>query len=152
MLSLFLCIQAIAKDSKRQQHVTRYLYVSTTPQLASLGSFTNVRFSFSREPSKSKTDNFKSRAPTSITVHPSVVASILTHHTRRNASHRVIGTLLGLRSETGAEIEVRTAFAVPHSENESQCAVDMAFQQGMADLLARGQGGKGEGKEVVVGW
>lgn len=81
-----------------------------------------------------------------------MLASILTDDSRRNGSQRVIGTLLGLRSETGAEIEVRTAFAVPHSEDEDQCAVDMAFQQGMADLLARGQGGKGEGKEVIVGW
>lgn len=91
-----------------------------------------------------------SRPPTLITVHPSVVASILTHHARRPADStapRVIGTLLGVRSENGQEIDVRSSFAVPHSEGEEQVALDMPFQQGMMELLA-----KNGIKESIVGW
>lgn len=91
-----------------------------------------------------------SRAPTLITVHPSVIASILTHHSRRpeeSTAPRVIGTLMGSRSESGQEIDVRSSFAVPHSEDETQIAVDMPFQQGMMDLLS-----KNGTKEQIVGW
>ncbi|KAK6904205.1 eukaryotic translation initiation factor 3 subunit F [Kwoniella mangroviensis CBS 10435] len=91
------------------------------------------------------------RPPTLITVHPSVVASILTHHSRRpteaDASPRVIGTLMGSRSDNGQEVDVRACFAVPHKEDENQIAVDMPFQQGMMQLL-----GKTGAKESIVGW
>ncbi|CAK9780385.1 Mov34-domain-containing protein [Cutaneotrichosporon oleaginosum] len=90
------------------------------------------------------------RPPALITVHPSVIASILTHHQRRPADStapRVIGTLLGVRSENGQEIDVRSSFAVPHSEGEEQVALDMPFQQGMMELLS-----KNGIKESIVGW
>ncbi|WWC58990.1 eukaryotic translation initiation factor 3 subunit F [Kwoniella dejecticola CBS 10117] len=91
------------------------------------------------------------RPPTLITIHPSVVASILTHHSRKpteaDSSNRVIGTLMGSRSENGQEIDVRASFAVPHKEDENQIAVDMPFQQGMMQLL-----GKTGAKESIVGW
>jgi translation initiation factor 3 subunit F len=54
---------------------------------------------------------------------------------------------MGVRSENGQEVDVRSCFAVPHSENEDQIAVDMPFQQGMVELLA-----KGGAKEQIVGW
>lgn len=54
---------------------------------------------------------------------------------------------MGTRSESGQEIDVRSCFAVPHSENEDQIAVDMPFQQGMQDLLS-----KNGTKEQIVGW
>jgi translation initiation factor 3 subunit F len=91
-----------------------------------------------------------SRPPTQITVHPSVVATILTHHTRRpeeSTAPRVIGTLMGSRSEDGQEIDVRSCFAVPHSESEDQIAVDMPFQQGMMEMLR-----KNGTNEQIVGW
>jgi translation initiation factor 3 subunit F len=97
---------------------------------------------------------FPSRPPSQITVHPSVLAQILTHHQRRpqneestDTTPRVIGTLMGLRSENGLEIEVRSCFAVPHSEDEEKIALDMPFHQSMVDLLA-----KNGAKEVIVGW
>lgn len=96
------------------------------------------------------TSSSQHRAPTLITVHPSVIASILTHHSRRpeeSTAPRVIGTLMGTRSESGQEIDVRSSFAVPHSEDEAQIAVDMPFQQGMMDLLS-----KNGTKEQIVGW
>lgn len=91
-----------------------------------------------------------SRPPTLITVHPSVIAAILTNHTRRpeeSTSPRVIGTLMGTRSESGQEIDVRSCFAVPHSENDDQIAVDMPFQQAMMGMLS-----KNGAKESIVGW
>lgn len=54
---------------------------------------------------------------------------------------------MGSRSESGQEIDVRSSFAVPHSEDEAQIAVDMPFQQGMMDLLS-----KNGTKEQIVGW
>ncbi|WVQ97508.1 eukaryotic translation initiation factor 3 subunit F [Kwoniella sp. CBS 9459] len=97
------------------------------------------------------TSSSQLRPPTLITVHPSVVASILTHHSRRpteaDSSSRVIGTLMGSRSDNGQEIDVRACFAVPHKEDENQIAVDMPFQQGMVQLL-----GKTGVKESIVGW
>ncbi|KAK8846575.1 eukaryotic translation initiation factor 3 subunit F [Kwoniella newhampshirensis] len=97
------------------------------------------------------TSSSQLRAPNLITVHPSVIASILTHHSRRpteaDSSPRVIGTLMGTRSDNGQEIDVRACFAVPHKEDEQQIAVDMPFQQGMVQLLA-----KNGAKESIVGW
>ncbi|ORY24868.1 hypothetical protein BCR39DRAFT_312352 [Naematelia encephala] len=90
------------------------------------------------------------RAPAKITVHPSVIASMLTHHSRRpieSTTPRVIGTLMGTRSENGLEVDVRTAFVVPHSEDEEKVALDMPFNQTMVDLLNRNGA-----KEQVVGW
>ncbi|ORX36129.1 Mov34-domain-containing protein [Kockovaella imperatae] len=90
------------------------------------------------------------RSPSVINIHPSVLASILTHHSRKpseSSTPRVIGTLMGTRSESGAEVEVRTSFALPHSEDENQIAFDMEFLMEMVDLL-----NKNGTKEVIVGW
>jgi translation initiation factor 3 subunit F len=54
---------------------------------------------------------------------------------------------MGSRSEDGQEIDVRSCFAVPHSESEDQIAVDMPFQQGMMDMLRKN--GTNEG---IIGW
>lgn len=91
----------------------------------------------------------QSRPPTQINVHPSVIASILTHHSRRPDSDapRVVGALMGQRNETGTEVEVRSCFAVPHSEDAEKIALDMPFQQSMVELLSRSGV-----KEQVVGW
>ncbi|WVQ83813.1 eukaryotic translation initiation factor 3 subunit F [Cryptococcus sp. DSM 104549] len=89
------------------------------------------------------------RAPSKITVHPSVVASILTHHSRRDedAPVRVIGALLGSRSENGQEVDVRSCFAVSHSERGQKIEVDSPGKQEMMQLLAR----TGV-KETLLGW
>ncbi|KAF6762209.1 eukaryotic translation initiation factor 3 [Ephemerocybe angulata] len=69
------------------------------------------------------------RTPTNITIHP----------------ERVIGTLLGIRNEN--EIEVRSSFAVLHSETDEQVAVDMEYHRTMYELHH-----KVNPKEVIVGW
>lgn len=86
------------------------------------------------------------RTPTSVTIHPVALFSILDHYLRRTDSQdRVIGTLLGTRTET--EVEVRASFAVLHSETSEQVAVDMEYHRMMYELHH-----KVNPKEVIVGW
>jgi translation initiation factor 3 subunit F len=81
-----------------------------------------------------------------VTVHPVALFSILDHYLRRkDDQERVIGTLLGVRTET--EVEVRSSFAVLHSETSEQVAVDMEYHQTMYELHH-----KVNPKEVIVGW
>lgn len=86
------------------------------------------------------------RTPTNITIHPVALFSILDHYLRRTDSQeRVIGTLLGVRNEN--EVEVRSSFAVLHSETSEQVAVDMEYHRTMYELHH-----KVNPKEVIVGW
>lgn len=79
---------------------------------------------------------------------PKAIFSVLDHSLRRNADQeRVIGTLLGTRSEDGSEVEVRSAFAVGHSEAEDQVEVDMEYHKQMLALHL-----KANPREVLVGW
>lgn len=87
-----------------------------------------------------------STRPTSLTIHPSALFSILDHYLRRtDAQHRVIGTLLGTR--TDSTVDVKSAFAVLHSETDEQVAVDMDYHRAMYDLCARVRP-----NETIVGW
>jgi translation initiation factor 3 subunit F len=89
---------------------------------------------------------FLRRTPTSITIHPVSLFSILDHYLRRtDAQDRVIGTLLGIHNDN--EVEVRSSFAVLHSETDEQVAVDTDYHQTMYDLHH-----KVNPKEVIVGW
>ena len=72
--------------------------------------------------------------------------SILDHYLRRKDSRkRVIGTLTGSRTEN--EVEVRTAFAVLHSETADQVAIDEEYFRNMLEISQRVNP-----KEQVVGW
>lgn len=76
------------------------------------------------------------------------IFSILDHSLRRNTDQeRVIGTLLGTRSEDGSEVEIRNCFAVGHTETQEQVEVDMEYQKQMLALHL-----KANPKEVLVGW
>ncbi|KAJ3722619.1 JAB1/Mov34/MPN/PAD-1 ubiquitin protease-domain-containing protein [Lentinula raphanica] len=86
------------------------------------------------------------RTPTSISIHPVALFSILDHYLRRKDDQdRVIGTLLGTRIDN--HVEVRTSFAVLHSETSEQVAVDMEYHRSMYELHH-----KVNSKEVIVGW
>lgn len=86
------------------------------------------------------------RTPRNVTIHPVALFSILDHYLRRtDAQDRVIGTLLGTR--TDSEVEVRSSFAVLHSETSEQVAVDMEYHRTMYELHH-----KVNPKEVIVGW
>ncbi|KAG5437762.1 hypothetical protein PCANB_000475 [Pneumocystis canis] len=83
-----------------------------------------------------------------IILDPIVLFLILDYSLRRNhGQDRVIGTLLGIRSEDGSEIEIRNCFVVPHNENQDQVEVDMEYHKTMYELHR-----KTSPHEVVVGW
>ncbi|GFF27882.1 eukaryotic translation initiation factor 3 subunit F [Aspergillus udagawae] len=87
-------------------------------------------------------------APLNVVIQPQAIFSILDHSLRRNADQeRVIGTLLGTRSEDGTEVEIRSTFAVGHTETTDQVEVDMEYQKQMLALHL-----KANPKEVLVGW
>lgn len=66
----------------------------------------------------------------STSVNPLVFFSILDHYLRRNAGQdRVIGTLLGVRSEDGSEVEIKGCYPVPHLETEDQVKIQRQQQQ-----------------------
>lgn len=89
-----------------------------------------------------------STAPLSVTVQPQALLSILDHASRRPADQdRVIGTLLGTRSDDGTEVSITNCYAVPHTETAEQVEVDMDYQKRMLELHLRVAP-----KEVLVGW
>ncbi|MCJ1343071.1 hypothetical protein MMC31_001262 [Peltigera leucophlebia] len=86
--------------------------------------------------------------PLNVIIQPQAIFSILDHSLRRNADQeRVIGTLLGTRSEDGSEVEIRNCFAVGHTETQEQVEVDMEYQKQMLALHL-----KANPKEILVGW
>lgn len=79
-----------------------------------------------------------------------MVFSILDHALRRNddeSQKRVIGALLGTRSEDGSEIEIRSSFAVHHSEADDHITLDVDYYKRMQILHTRVNP-----QEVLVGW
>ncbi|KAJ1723392.1 hypothetical protein LPJ53_002256 [Coemansia erecta] len=97
----------------------------------------------------------KSRTTTTATttaqqcyIHPVVLFSILDHYLRRNDNQeRVIGTLLGVRSDDGRVVEIRSCFAVPHFETSDQVEVDMEHHRSMFSLHK-----KASAREQIIGW
>ena len=66
-------------------------------------------------------NSLTSQQPLTASIEPVVLFSILDHALRRNANQkRVIGTMLGIRSDDGTEVEIRNCFAVPHNESSEQ--------------------------------
>lgn len=89
-----------------------------------------------------------STSPLSVAIQPQAIFSILDHSLRRSPDQeRVIGTLLGTRSEDDSVIEIRSCFAVGHTETTDQVEVDMEYQKQMLALHL-----KANPKEVLVGW
>lgn len=87
-------------------------------------------------------------APISVVVQPQALFSILDHSLRRPKDQdRVIGTLLGTRSDDGSEISIQNCYAVPHTETAEQVEVDMEYQKTMLSMQLRANP-----KEVLVGW
>jgi translation initiation factor 3 subunit F len=76
---------------------------------------------FLARPTISSSQSLSSQSPLTASIEPVVLFSILDHALRRNANQkRVIGTMLGIRSDDGTEIEIRNCFAVPHNESTEQ--------------------------------
>lgn len=87
-------------------------------------------------------------SPVTVVIQPQALFSILDHSLRRPKDQdRVIGTLLGHRSDDGGEISVQNCYAVPHTETAEQVEVDMDYQKTMLSMHLRANP-----KEVLVGW
>lgn len=97
-------------------------------------------------------------SPMTVNLQPQAVLSILDHATRHDditdpstdpsaPKPRVIGALIGVRSEDGTEVEVRNCFAIPHVENEDQVEVDVEYQRTMLQLSL-----KASPRETLLGW
>ncbi|GAO18486.1 uncharacterized protein UV8b_07304 [Ustilaginoidea virens] len=91
-------------------------------------------------------------APLTVNIQPQAVFSILDHAVRRDTgenaqSTRVIGALVGTRSEDGTDVEVRSCFAIPHTEEEDQVEVDVEYQKNMLALTL-----KASPRETLLGW
>ncbi|RKU46682.1 hypothetical protein DL546_008577 [Coniochaeta pulveracea] len=95
-----------------------------------------------------------SNAPLTVNVQPTAIFSILDHAVRREQPTRVIGALVGVRSEDGTEVEVRSTFAIPHTENEDQVEVDVEYQQKMLALTLRATSSSSTAshREQLLGW
>ncbi|KAK5093087.1 hypothetical protein LTR70_002056 [Exophiala xenobiotica] len=87
--------------------------------------------------------------PLTVQIQPQALFSILDHSSRRPPDqHRVIGTLLGTRSDADdSSITIHSSFAVGHTETTDQVEVDMEYQKAMLQLHMRANP-----KEVLVGW
>ncbi|KAG0624298.1 hypothetical protein M758_3G237900 [Ceratodon purpureus] len=80
-------------------------------------------------------------------LHPTVLFNICDSFIRRNdQQERVIGTLLGSISADGT-VEIRNSYAVPHSEQADQVAVDIDYHRTMFELHQRVNS-----KEIIIGW
>ncbi|KAF2673869.1 Mov34-domain-containing protein [Microthyrium microscopicum] len=87
-------------------------------------------------------------APLNVSIQPQALFSVIDHSLRRDQeTKRVIGTLLGTRSEDGSDVDIRAAYAVPHTETDEQVEVDMDYQKQMLALHL-----KANPREVLVGW
>ena len=106
-------------------------------------------------------NSFTPQSPPTASIEPVVLFSILDHALRRNTNQkRVIGTMLGVRSDDGTEVEIRNCFAVPHNESSEQASlrfqwifpdlkveVDMEYHKQLLTLHLRQNP-----KEVLIGW
>ncbi|KAJ1663880.1 hypothetical protein IW140_004557 [Coemansia sp. RSA 1813] len=81
-------------------------------------------------------------------IHPVVLFSILDHYLRRNDNQvRVIGTLLGVRSDDGRVAEIRNCFSVLHFETDDEVEMDIDYHRLMSSLHKRASS-----REQVIGW
>ncbi|KNC54760.1 26S proteasome non-ATPase regulatory subunit 7 [Thecamonas trahens ATCC 50062] len=92
------------------------------------------------------------QAPTSVTVHPVVLLSVVDHYNRvasGSRNKRVVGVLLGEKYKDG-RIDVTNSFAVPFDENSKNPGIFYLNH----DFLERmfGMFKKVAAKEKIVGW
>lgn len=87
-------------------------------------------------------------SPLNVIVQAQALFQILDHALRRDkGQQRVIGTLLGVRSEDGLEVEIKSAYGVPHDETEGEVVVGIDYNRSMYQLHKRANP-----KEVILGW
>src|SRR5579862_1250938 len=94
---------------------------SSSSSSSSTSSSSSSKGMFLARPNISSPAASSYTSPSTASIEPVVLFSILDHALRRNANQkRVIGTMLGVRSDDGTEVEIRNCFAVPHNEAGDQ--------------------------------
>ena len=149
------------------RHAFKYP-ASLTPANMALGGTSSSSALYLNFPPSAGAGVLNSRSLSGVQVHPVALFSILDHFLRRSdpepeegelnedgtqaaeepkqpAATRVIGTLLGTRTES--EVEIKSCFAVPHHETSEQVQVDMDYHKTMYELHHRVNP-----EEVIVGW
>jgi translation initiation factor 3 subunit F len=86
--------------------------------------------------------------PSSVVIQAQALFQILDHALRRKEGQsRVIGTVLGVRSEDGLEVEIRSAYGVPHDETDDQVIVGIEHNRSMLALHRRANP-----RDAMLGW
>ncbi|KAJ3045565.1 hypothetical protein HDV00_009222 [Rhizophlyctis rosea] len=116
--------------------------------MAATSSFLHLQFSPSSIPHPTSSHPAAASQAFSVSVGPVVLFSVLDHFLRRpDTQDRVIGALLGVRSEDGSEVEIRNSFPLSHNEGGDQVTVDPEYLSQMYSLHQRVNS-----KETIVGW
>lgn len=86
--------------------------------------------------------------PKKVNVSTQALFQMLQHAVRTQNNHRgVIGTLLGLRSEDGQQIDVKAAYIIPLTEDDSEVTIHVDYHTEMFYLLKRAHP-----EYQIVGW
>ncbi|PRT56848.1 Eukaryotic translation initiation factor 3 subunit F [Wickerhamiella sorbophila] len=86
--------------------------------------------------------------PTKVTIDARALFQIMSHALRRKPDQpRVIGTLVGTRSDDGNEVEVKSAYIVPIDESEDQVDINIEYHKEMFQLVRRVNP-----ESVILGW
>lgn len=87
-------------------------------------------------------------APRNVIIQAQALFQILDHALRKQRNReRVIGTLLGVRSDDGLELEIRNAYTIPHEESDDLVTVSVDYNRTMYALHKRAHP-----KDVILGW
>lgn len=85
--------------------------------------------------------------PANVKIHASALLTILEIVAKQVLNKRIIGTLLGIRSDNGLEVEIRDAFMVPCDETGDSIAIEDQAHKSLFHLYK-----KSHPKESVLGW
>lgn len=86
--------------------------------------------------------------PTKVTIDAQALFQILSHALRKQPDQqRVVGTLVGVRSDDGNSVEIKTAYVVPMTENTDEVKIHMDYHSEMFQLVR-----KAYPDSVILGW
>lgn len=85
--------------------------------------------------------------PASIKIHAPAMLTILEIISQQVLNKRIIGTLLGSRSDDGLEMEIKDGFMVPINETGDSIAIEDQVHKSLYQLYK-----KAHPKETVLGW
>ncbi|CAO3652062.1 unnamed protein product [Cunninghamella blakesleeana] len=86
--------------------------------------------------------------PFTCNVSPVVLFSVFDHYLRRNPDqNKVVGAILGVRSDDGTEVEIRNAFSLIYTINNNRIVLDEDHYRTMFELHR-----KVNPEEVILGW